>query len=64
MRLEVALLRGGFSVGDGTYAGRVDERYGGRLGIIDADLRPDGTLLYDCPPGTVIERVGCLGYWA
>ncbi|MGE0056968.1 MAG: peptidoglycan recognition family protein [Dehalococcoidia bacterium] len=63
IRLEVALLRGGFAVGDGTYAGRVDERYGARLGIIDAMLRPDGSLLFDCPPGTVIERVGCLGYW-
>jgi hypothetical protein len=64
VRLEVALLRGGFAVGDGTYAGRVDERYGARLGIIDAALRPDGSLLYDCPPGTVVERVGCLGYWS
>jgi hypothetical protein len=63
IRLEIALLRGGFAVGDGSYAGRVDERYGARLGIIDVALRPDGTILYDCPPGTVIERVGCLGYW-
>jgi hypothetical protein len=63
VRLEVALLHGAMAIGDGSYAGRVDERYGARLGIIDARLRPDGSLLYDCPRGTVIERVGCLGYW-
>ena len=64
VRLEVAIVRGGFAVGDGSYAGRVDERYGARLGIIDARLLPGGSLLYDCPPGTVIERIGCIGYWS
>ncbi len=63
VRIEVALRRGGFALGDGTYAGRVDEGYGSRLGIIDAQLLPDGSLAYDCPPGTEIERIGCLGYW-
>jgi hypothetical protein len=63
VRLEVALAAGSFAVQDGSYAGRVDERYGARLGIIDACLLPDGSLLFDCAPGTRIERVGCLGYW-
>ncbi len=64
LRLEVALKQGAFSAGDTTYAGRVDDRYGARLGIIDVDLLPDGSLRYDCPPGTVVARIGCLGYWA
>lgn len=63
VRIEVALVSGAFALGDDTYAGRVDERYGARLGIIDAHLLPGGGLAYDCPPGTVIERIGCLGYW-
>lgn len=63
VRLEIALASGSLAVGDDSYAGMVDERYAGRLGIIDVSLRPDGTVLYDCSPGTRIDRVGCLGYW-
>lgn len=63
VRLEVTLTRGAFAAGDASYAGRVDERYGCRLGIIDVDLDASGSLRYDCPPGTIIERIGCLGYW-
>jgi hypothetical protein len=63
VRLEVALVSGSFVVRDGSYAGRVDERYGARLGIIDACMLADGSLLFDCSPGTRVERIGCLGYW-
>jgi hypothetical protein len=63
VRLEVAVLKGAFAAGDPTYAGRVDDRYGARLGIIDVALQADGSLRYDSPPGTVVERIGCLGYW-